>query len=124
MNPSFPLPLNLTDGGLRGDTRLFRLTSPFIYLSSRGQITVPLGFTTDGASIPRVFWSLLGPFGPYFEAAVIHDFLYSPWSDGFSRAEADSIFKEAMFNLGLDWPRREAIYRAVRLFGGRLFRGL
>ncbi len=123
MNPLFPEPLNLTDAGLRGDVRLFRLLSPFTYVSSRGAITVPLGFITDGASIPRTFWTLLGPFGPYFEAAVIHDFLYSPWNRRFTRLEVDQLFKEAMFNLGLDWPRRELIYRAVRAFGGRTFRG-
>ncbi len=119
----FPDPIDLRDHGLRGDTRLFRLISPFTCYSSYGTITVPAGFVTDGASIPRLFWALLGPFGPWFAAAIIHDYLYSDLNTRFTREQSDLIFKEAMFNLGVDWPRREAIYRAVRAFGGRSFKG-
>jgi hypothetical protein len=119
----FPDPIDLRDHGLRGDTRLFRLLSPFTYISSYGIITVPAGFITDGASIPRLFWTALMPFGPYFAAAIIHDYLYSAFNIRFNREQSDLIFKEAMFNLGLDWPRREAIYRAVQIFGGRSFKG-
>lgn len=119
----FPDQLDLRDHGLRGDIRMFRLIGPFTCYSSYGTITVPAGFITDGASIPRVFWTLLMPFGPYFAAAIIHDYLYSDLNMRFTREQSDLIFKEAMFNLGLDWPRREAIYRAVRAFGGRSFKG-
>jgi len=94
------------------------LTARFRYLSSYGQITVPPGFQTDGASIPRCFWNIFSPFDATFGPAVIHDFLYSRVSAyDFDRAEADLIFKEAMFNVGIRWPKREAIYRAVRAFG-------
>lgn len=119
----FPDPIELRDHGLWGDTRLFRLLNPFTYISSYGVVTVPTGFITDGASIPRIFWSALMPFGFYFAAAIIHDYLYSEFNTRFSRAQSDVIFKEAMFNLGLDWPRREAIYRAVQMFGGNSFKG-
>jgi len=121
---AFPDELHLTPAGFNAEgDRLFRLMAPFSYRSSRGTITVPAGFVTDGASIPRVFWSILEPFGPYFEAALIHDFLYSPWNRRFTRRQADLIFKEAMFNSGLDWVRRETIYRAVRLGGWASFKG-
>lgn len=119
----FPDPIELRDHGLRGDTRMFRLLRPFTYISSYGVITVPAGFITDGASIPRLFWTALMPFGPYFAAAIIHDYLYTEFNTRFTREQSDLIFKEAMFNLGLDWPRREAIYRAVQAFGGRSFQG-
>lgn len=34
------------------------------------------GFKTDGASIPRLFWSLYPPYrSEYFTAALIHDYL-------------------------------------------------
>ena len=69
----FPDELQFRDAGMRGASRIFRLTAPFSYISSRGVVTVPAGFDTDGASVPRVFWSVLDPFGPYFKAAVIHD---------------------------------------------------
>lgn len=39
-------------------------------------ITVPKGFITDGASIPRLLWPLLSPFGPLLEGAILHDFAY------------------------------------------------
>jgi hypothetical protein len=108
---------------MRGASRIFRLTAPFSYLSSRGPLTVPAGFETDGASVPRMFWSILDPFGPYFKAAVIHDWLYSPHNRRFTRAQSDELFLEAMRNNGLDWMRRELIYRAVRLGGWRSYRG-
>lgn len=119
----FPDSIDVRDNGLRGDVRTFRLLAPFTYISSRGPITVPYGFTTDGASIPRAFWSILEPFGPWFGPAIIHDFLYSEHNHRFNRKESDDIFKEAMFNAGLDWPRRECIYRAVRLFSSGYFKG-
>jgi hypothetical protein len=119
----FPDELNFTDAGMRGDSHIFRLTERFRYLSSFGTIAVHRGFDTDGASIPRIFWSILSPFGPYFKAAVIHDWLYSPYNDTFDREDSDLIFKEAMYNIGVDWFQREIIFRAVRLFGSSSFRG-
>src|SRR5258708_33483224 len=40
------------------------------------RITVPVGFVTDLASVPRVFWSLLPPAARYSYPAIIHDYLY------------------------------------------------
>lgn len=120
----FPDPIILTDAGMVGSSRTFRLVSRFRYISSYGEIVVPKGFITDGASIPSVFWSIISPFGDYFGAAIIHDYLYNHDTEysNYSREEADLIFKEAMFNLGVPWLRRETIYRAVQLFGGLSFR--
>lgn len=85
---------------------------------------MPALFVTDGASIPRMFWNIFPPTGSYFKAAIIHDYLYSSLNDKFSRSESDLIFKEAMFNLGIGWIKRETIYRAVQLFGWTAFKGL
>jgi hypothetical protein len=115
---AFPDPLRFENAGMRGSSRCFRLTHKFRYISSKGTIAVPVGFITDGASIPKAFWSILSPFGDYFAAAVIHDYLYSPVSiHKFTRAECDLIFKEAMFNDGVPWYRRDVIYRTVANFG-------
>lgn len=119
----FPDKLHLEDAGLRGGIRVFSLQSEFRYFSSHGLITVPAGAETDGASVPRAFWSLFDPFGEYFGAAVIHDFLYSPGNLEHGRKTSDLIFKEAMYNVGVPWHRRELIYQAVRLFGASGFRG-
>ena len=120
----FPHPLRLEDAGLVGDTRLFRLLHHYAYRSSLGVVTVPAGFVTDLASIPRPLWSAFSFAGPWMGPAVIHDFLYTAANVRFTRKQADQIFKESMFNAGLDWPRREAIYRAVRLFGFPNYEGL
>lgn len=119
----FPDKLLLEDAGLRNGSRVFRLERRFSYFSSFGLIEVPVGAETDGASIPRAFWSIFDPFGEYFGAAVIHDFLYSPHNAEYDRWESDQIFLEAMFNIGMPWWRREPIYRAVRIFGSRHFKG-
>lgn len=119
----FPDALHLMDGGMKGDSRLFILENDFHYVSSMGVIRVPKLFVTDGASIPRIFWNILQPFGIYFKAAIIHDYLYSNLNQDFTRLEADLIFKEAMFNLGLGFVKREAIFRAVRMFGWKSYKG-
>lgn len=119
----FPDQLKLSDAGMRGNSRCFKLSRRFRYRSSKGLIEVPKNFITDGASIPQVFWSIFSPFGKYFAAAVIHDYLYSVVSTyNFTRREIDLIFKEAMFNDGVDWATREIVYRAVQCFGWAAFK--
>jgi hypothetical protein len=120
IHPHFPDQLITSAGPLKSGSRIFILESHFRYYSSIGPIVVPPGFHTDGASIPRIFWPIMGPHGDYFESAVIHDFLYSRQSPfHLTRKQADDIFKEAMFNSGVKWPTRETVYRAVRLAGAR-----
>lgn len=120
MNDVFPDYLDVREAGFANGSALWKLTHYFRYVSSLGIITVPTGFITDGTSIPRCFWNILGPHGPYLPAAVVHDYLYSPWSKSHfpcDRYTADWLFKEAMWNLGIGWPTREIIYRGVRLGG-------
>jgi len=80
-----------------------------------GIITVPAGFVTDLASIPRLFWNILPPFGKYTEAAVVHDWVYR--NHLFPRAICDAILLEAMQLCGVNWISRQIIYRNVRAFG-------
>jgi hypothetical protein len=82
---------------------------------SQDQITVPMGFETDFASVPRPFWAILPQWGKYGNAAVIHDWQY--WEQGRPRPEADGIFLEGMEVLGVSTLVREVMYWAVRLFG-------
>lgn len=81
------------------------------------RLTVRAGFQTDLASIPRVFWSILPPFGRYTAAAVLHDYLYQA-HDG-TRLHADLVFLAAMEELKVRRWKRAVMYRAVRLFGRR-----
>jgi len=59
-------------------------------LGERKYIKVPAGFTTDFASIPKVFHSFIADRDKYNKAAVVHDYLY--FSKRFDRRTADRIF--------------------------------
>ncbi len=111
---SFPLPLIMEDAGMQGSSRLWRLVKPLKYIGSK-IIEVPIGFVTDGASVPKIFWSIFDPTGPYLKAAVIHDYLYN--TKMFSRKMCDDLFLEAMKASGVGFFTRQTIYRAVRLGG-------
>jgi hypothetical protein len=80
------------------------------------EVTVPKGFVTDFASIPRVFWSLLRPDGDYTYPAIIHDYLY--WRQDTPREVADDILKFGMQDFNVDKVTVTAIYTAVRGAGG------
>jgi len=78
---------------------IYFLTAPISWTPNPGQeryeaVSVPNGFVTDFASIPRIFWSALRPDGEHAYAAVVHDYLY--WTQIRSREEADHILKMAM----------------------------
>ena len=77
--------------------------------------TIPKGFITDFASVPRCFWSLIPPMGRYGKAALLHDYLYNTKS--VSRREADRIFLETMFLMGVSRWKAYVMYVAVRVFG-------
>lgn len=123
---AFPDVAQFADAGMRGDCRIFRLTTSFRYHSSVGTIWIPKGFYTDGASVPRIFWNIFSPFGSYFSAALVHDYLYSKDSTARctieDRETADSIFLEAMFNAGVGWLTRHTVHSAVRLGGWRSYK--
>lgn len=76
MNAAFPYPLQTTH---LPDGRNLALLSSFAFDDEghEGFIVVPVAFVTDLASIPRVFWLLLPPFGEYLFGAVVHDWLYT-----------------------------------------------
>lgn len=80
-----------------------------------GAVTVPHGFVTDFASVPRLFWSMLPPMGRYGYAAVFHDFAY--WEQNVSRAEADALFRDTMIELQVSTWTRHLLYYSVRWFG-------
>lgn len=64
--------------GLMG-RNLWVVTEPFKYFigspNSGRYVLVPAGFLTDGASVPRLLWCLIPPWGKYGQAAVVHDYL-------------------------------------------------
>lgn len=107
--------------------RSWRTTRDITYrvghLRSQWAITVPAGFTTDGASVPRLLWGLFPPFGgDYDQAAVLHDYLYRTQFLCLERVVADALLCEAMKALGTGHFTRWAIFVGVRLWGWVTYR--
>ena len=108
----------------------FKLAYDFVVRIGDGTtLTAPAGTTTDGASIPRFFWRIIGPpmTGRYRQAAVIHDAGYTgdlQWRlEGalreYDRKAMDALFLRLMEALGVSWWRRRLMYLAVRWFGAK-----
>src|SRR4051794_28312254 len=81
------------------------------YTDPYGQVWVaPAGSRVNGASIPRVFWGIIGgPFeGKYRNASVLHDVAYDektrPWQD------ADRMFYNAMRCSGVGAVTAKTMY--------------
>lgn len=109
--------LDLREANPNVDDGRWITCSPLTFISKRtGQLfTVPAGFVTDLASVPRypvVYW-LCG--GRANKPAVLHDWLYSTCC--ISRAESDLMFLEAMEDVGVPLLYRRLMYAGVRLGG-------
>lgn len=92
----------------------WQLVQDFNIQTSIGIITVPKGKVTDFASVPRILWGLIPPYGRYTEASVVHDYLYSI---GYNRKQADKIFYELMLKAEVNKFKAYTMFKAVRLFG-------
>lgn len=82
------------------------------------------GFKTDGASIPRCVWPVVGhPFQlPLLPYALDHDGAYA--AELFSRAECDSRFLNNMVDdRHISLVKRNAVWSAVRLGGWGVWTG-
>lgn len=102
------------------DGRLMTLVEPFQYIDRRSRRwSVPRGIAIDGASIPSVFWSLIGgPFeGRYRNASIVHDYYCDTrmrrWQD------VHLVFYEAMLTSGVGETKALVLYKAVEKFGPR-----
>lgn len=98
--------------GLREDL------APVVFTERGFELTIPKGFETDFASVPRLpfaYW-LTGGLGD--RAAVLHDFLYSV---GAGRKWADLMFRAALEAEGVSAWRRQLMYLGVRLGGGTYY---
>ena len=103
-------------------TRTCELQKPLHYKSDiLGKIVViPKGFVSDGASVPRLLWTIYPPFGQYLEAAIVHDYYCVLGHKGESPIDykvAADVFKEAMQVCKVSWWRRNKMYWAVRIGG-------
>lgn len=96
---------------------VFTLVHP---ISSSG-ITVPAGFESDGASVPRLLWGAVFPRDDRqaLFAAIMHDYIYRVHPPKWGRADADELFLYLMQQGGVPYARRIRAYAGVRLFGRR-----
>jgi hypothetical protein len=114
----------------------WKLLAPLIWHGTKGDtFTVPVGFVTDFATVPRFLHWLVLPYGPYTRAAVLHDWLLTElaaWSaehysnmvrrpiDGSrdhppaNSRDCDGIFRRVMQDLGVPWATRWVMWTAVR----------
>ena len=94
------------------------LLNDFSYENDKYLITCKSGFVTDGASIPKSFWSIVGcPLeGDLLSGAIIHDGLYTKMS--LPRDVCDELLKEMLEFSGVSEVRADLIYVAVREWGG------
>jgi hypothetical protein len=111
------------------DGKIWKLLSDVVYLCEEAiaeqpamtLITVPKGFVTDFASVPRIFWNIVAPTGKHSFAAIVHDWLYYKGEikpgQPCTKAFADLVFKEAMREAGINKVRRNLMYYAVKWFG-------
>ena len=53
----------------------WRLLEPLTYQGSRDTFTVPAGYVTNFASVPRLLWWFIPRYGRYTKATVLHDCL-------------------------------------------------
>lgn len=97
----------------------WRLLEPLCYFSALlGRVvTVPAGFITDFASVPRlpfIYWFTGGlANGP----AVLHDWFYRTNTEDISREMADRLLAEAMEAKGYWKIRSWSMWAGVRIGG-------
>lgn len=97
------------------DDERWDLLAGFAYQAIRERYIVPVGETTDFASVPRAFVWFIPTYGRYTKAAILHDFLCRLSLEGkFNRRHADGVFRQAMRLLGVAFLRRWIMWAAVR----------
>lgn len=94
-----------------------------VAVDGRALVVVPVGFTTDGASVPAIAQVITGwdPWEPPQRwAGVVHDWLYHQVD--YTRRQSDQVFKSLLRSERAGAVKTELMYRAVRWFGGPAYR--
>lgn len=86
-------------------------------------VTVPTGFTSDGATVPRILWWLMPAWGDKgTRAAILHDFILDRMKDLYplpgleTRERADWQFYLALKALGVGEFRARILWGGVRAY--------
>lgn len=106
----------------------YQVASRWLVQTPLGRISVPAGYILDGASVPRLLWSIYPPDGLYRAAVTLHDLLYDHtgfipgYTTGFTRKQADWLLYWACVEAKVKERDAKIMYAAVRVFGGRFWR--
>lgn len=105
----------------RGGRQLYRVTKPLGYWSDVAKtfISVPKGFITDLASVPKLPFVYLLLNGVGDMPGVVHDYLYS--TGQLPRQVCDEVLKEACMVTGVAGWKVALIYAGVRVGGSSHF---
>lgn len=103
------------------------LVQPLVYKGRDQIFTVPSGFVTDFASVPRSLTWLIPTMGTYTRAAIVHDFLcvelaevhrrgrgWAGWRQSPSARDVDGVFRRIMREERVPLVRRWLIWAGVR----------
>ncbi len=107
--PTSIIPVNksMTKFSLEGEL-VFTITDPVT--ESYSEVTIPDGFVTDFATVPKFLRNFLPPMGRYSWAAVVHDYLLQM---GYDRDFCRIIFRLSMENLGVGRVRKNTLVLGV-----------
>ncbi|WGS52656.1 DUF1353 domain-containing protein [Paraburkholderia sp. D15] len=111
------LQVELVSDATNGGRGTWRLRAPLVYRSDVAQrtFTVPPGFETDFASVPRTPVVFLLTADSAHEASALHDWLYT--EHPVSRDIADAVLREASLVTGVPAWRALLMWAGVRAFG-------
>lgn len=95
----------------------FKLLEPVIFTFNEEEMKIPVGFVSDGMSVPRGLWNIVEPLsGKYIKAALVHDYGYSIHYA--PRKVIDQLLYDMLVEAGMSRAKAYAIFLAVRSFGG------
>jgi hypothetical protein len=98
----------------------FQLQKDWFFYLNGVKITIPKGFWTDFASIPKIFRSFIPVNDTHLKAAIVHDWLYytgTLYGKKISRRTADLWLLHACKECGTGWIKREIMFAGVRTGG-------
>lgn len=87
-----------------------------ITLTNGDKHTIESGFETDLGSIPRIFWSIVSPFGRDEVGYIIHDFLIVHFSNKYDRRFIDLQLNEFQKKVEISPTRTMMVFKGVRFY--------
>ena len=79
-------------------------------------VSIPRGFESDGATVPRFLWWFVPPTGRHLPAVLVHDYLYQHAIG--TKDAADKTFYRALRQCGIGLVKSLLMYWGVKI-GGR-----